>query len=208
MSAWGNNDNAANTPFWAAMQVHLAPTSANATTLFDNVTQDAIITGEAVGLFGVNAAEASADGKGAHTGWVLRTVGSGGRANRVQEEVLVAMNTIVGDSDSTYANAVISIVTQPSDGSAFTGAGNTVTFTVVASAVPANAPLTYAWEYNSGSGWSATTGDAVFTGNTSSTLTANATSNTANSWLVRAIVSSGGATSVTSSNAKITIVAP
>jgi hypothetical protein len=37
-----------------------------------------------------------------HAGWVLRTVGSGGRAGRVQYETLVAMGSITGDgSDDT-----------------------------------------------------------------------------------------------------------
>ena len=33
----------------------------------------------------------------AHTGWVLRTVGTGGRAGRVQVETLVAMGSMTGD---------------------------------------------------------------------------------------------------------------
>lgn len=37
----------------------------------------------------------------AHAGWVLRTVGTGGRAGRVQYETLVAMSSITGDSDDT-----------------------------------------------------------------------------------------------------------
>ena len=42
-----------------------------------------------------------ADNKGiAHTGWILRTVGSGGRAGRVHNEVLVA-GGISGDSDDS-----------------------------------------------------------------------------------------------------------
>jgi hypothetical protein len=36
-----------------------------------------------------------------HAGWVLRTVGTGGRAGRVQYETLVAMGSITGDSDDT-----------------------------------------------------------------------------------------------------------
>ena len=36
---------------------------------------------------------------GAHAGWVLRTVGQGGRAGRVQYETLVAMGTITNDAE-------------------------------------------------------------------------------------------------------------
>jgi hypothetical protein len=45
----------------------------------DTATAEAVLTGRGY-----------IDG-GAHTGWVLRTVGSGGRAGRVQYETLVAM---------------------------------------------------------------------------------------------------------------------
>ena len=38
-----------------------------------------------------------ATNKGVHAGWVLRTVGSGGRAGRVQQETLVAMGSMTGD---------------------------------------------------------------------------------------------------------------
>lgn len=37
----------------------------------------------------------------AHAGWVLRTVGTGGRAGRVQYETLVAMGSMTSDSDDT-----------------------------------------------------------------------------------------------------------
>lgn len=38
---------------------------------------------------------------GAHAGWVLRTVGQGGRAGRVQYETLVAMGSLTGDAEDT-----------------------------------------------------------------------------------------------------------
>lgn len=40
-------------------------------------------------------------GKGFHAGWVVRTVGTGGRAGRVQYETLVAMGSITGDAEDT-----------------------------------------------------------------------------------------------------------
>jgi len=40
-----------------------------------------------------------ASNKGAHAGWILRTVGSGGRAGRVNVETLVAMGSMTGDGD-------------------------------------------------------------------------------------------------------------
>jgi hypothetical protein len=52
-------------------------------------------------IYGADTTEVGIDGEGksiAHAGWVKRTVGSGGRANRVQYETLVAMSSISGDA--------------------------------------------------------------------------------------------------------------
>jgi hypothetical protein len=45
----------------------------------------------------VNLDGNDASNKGAHAGWVLRKVGTGGRAGRVQVETLVAMGSMTGD---------------------------------------------------------------------------------------------------------------
>ena len=37
----------------------------------------------------------------AHTGWVKKTVGTGGRAGRVHYETLVASSSITGDAEDT-----------------------------------------------------------------------------------------------------------
>lgn len=63
-------------------------------TLFGNTTANAFINGVAVGVFGLDASEMTAAKSVAHAGWVLRTVGTGGRAGRVQTEVLVAMGSL------------------------------------------------------------------------------------------------------------------
>jgi hypothetical protein len=42
-----------------------------------------------------------------HTGWVLRTVGTGGRAGRIQTETLVAMGSMVSDSSEPYEDTVL-----------------------------------------------------------------------------------------------------
>lgn len=46
-------------------------------------------------------------GGAAHAGWIRRTVGTGGRAGRVQTEVLVAMGSLTGDQsdDTQYPDA-------------------------------------------------------------------------------------------------------
>lgn len=173
MSSWGNNDNAANTPFWATTAVGLAPTSANAASLYENVTQDAFAVSlenggtrygnETVGLFLVDAAEiqttSGGHGSVAAAGWVLRTTGTGGRAGRVQQETLVALAGVVSDNnadDALYPDAVIT-VTNPVAllGPVSANSANTVTFSVAGtSVVPPNATLTYQWQVNNNTGGS------------------------------------------------------
>lgn len=47
------------------------------------------------------AVVSGASGKGFHAGWVVRKVGTGGRAGRVQYETLVAMGSMTGDSEDS-----------------------------------------------------------------------------------------------------------
>ena len=108
MSLWNNTDANTSAPIFAPMQVQLAPTQTNLDTLYGNTTVSGIITGEAIGVFGVDTAETIAQNNSAsHAGWVLRTVGSGGRAGRVQQETLIAMGSLSGDAsdDTTYPDA-------------------------------------------------------------------------------------------------------
>jgi hypothetical protein len=79
--------------------------------MFGNTTQNAFRSGVAVGVFGVGAnsggaagVEAAVTKSVAHAGWVLRTVGSGGRAGRVQYETLVAMGSL-GAQTASYGTA-------------------------------------------------------------------------------------------------------
>lgn len=212
MSSWGNNDNAANTPLWACHSVNVSANTNNQTLLFANTTLNAwnvATTGggyrhgdEAIGVFGIDANESQVR-HGMHTGWVLRTQFTGGRAGRIQEEVLVALSTMNSDSDTTYANTILTITTQPSSNSAVHGNGNTVTFSVGASSSQ-GFPITYYWQFNNGLTWANTSSNTVFSGNTSTTLTANAATVLANTWKVRVVTNSLDQT-VTSANATITI---
>lgn len=73
--------------------------------MFGNTTQNAFRSGAAVGVFGIDATEMRVTHTGAaHAGWVLRTVGSGGRAGRVQFETLVAMGSL-GQTGAAYGTA-------------------------------------------------------------------------------------------------------
>jgi hypothetical protein len=111
MSSWGNNDNAANAPYWAvnstivnapvAKNKYAEPTSANVARLYANTTANVYTSGETIGLFAVDTEEiANTEQSGvSHSGWVLKTVGQGGRAGRTQYEVLVALAEVKGDDD-------------------------------------------------------------------------------------------------------------
>ena len=110
MSSWGNNDNAANAPYWAVNSAiapanpnRAAPTSANVELLYANTTANVYTSGETIGLFAMNSTEVANTPQAgvSHTGWVLRTTGQGGRANRKQYETLVCLSTVTGDGDST-----------------------------------------------------------------------------------------------------------
>jgi hypothetical protein len=226
MSSWGNNDNAANTPLWSTASVKVAPTTENTANLFQNTTQgyweDALPNGGdrlanvAIGVFGVDANEADVNNQGAHTGWVLRTVGSGGRANRVQQEVLVAMSTMNTDGNSpVYPDATITISSQPAGNTANLTVGNTATFRVTASITEGNtaAPLTYQWQRSATIGGTyanvvnATPANTTYSGGTSAALVITPTAADADNNYYRVVVSATGTeASVTSTPAKLDIV--
>ena len=202
MSSWGNYDNANSVPFWAAMQVKQRATSANATALYNNTTPDAYITGETIGVYGVDEQEAAASSKHGSTGWTLRTTGSGGRAGRVQEEVLVALSHMYGDGDGqVYPNTAITFVTQTSNTNVLASSAQTALFFVNASASPITGPLTYQWMYstNSGSTWTNLTNGSVWSGATSNTLNISAghldTGDTGNQYKVTVSVTGTGVSS-------------
>lgn len=219
MSSWGNNDNAANAPYWAinssltsvdAQPVGTRPTAANVALLYGNTTSGVYTTGETIGLFLADAAEEQVQEalgtKPAHSGWNLMKTGSGGRANRVQWETLVALANVTTDNNSDDAvlpDAVITIVQPATLQSVFAnGSGaNTVTFSVSGTTVvPASATLSYQWQVNNNTGgtWvNIDTGVGVSTGQpgnmiksnaNTATLTLAPTANTANNYVFRAVI--------------------
>jgi hypothetical protein len=224
MSSWGNNDNAANAPYWAvnstivnaadAKSVNAAPTAANVALLYGNTTADVYTTNATIGLFLVDAQESLAT-HAQHSGWVLRTTGSGGRAGRVQNEVLVALSNVIGDGDAQqYANVTISLAAL-TDASVLANAtyyANTVSFTVTPTLVGNTAAtLTYQWQYvpSEGGAWANIPANTVpirHDGRTGATLYAmpGTTANTGSKYRVIVTAADQGV-SATSANAVITI---
>mgnify|MGYP001361293276 FL=1 len=98
MSSWSNTDTGGSAPLWAIARVNKAPTAANMHSggsgasgkLFQNATEDNLITNVTIGLFNFKDGETQS-GKIAHTGWNLKTTGTGGRASRIQFECLVSL---------------------------------------------------------------------------------------------------------------------
>jgi len=212
MANWGNTDDAANSVLWATTQVKLTPNTDNQANLYTNTTADAFISGLTVGQFGVSGAEAQAlragaNTKVAHAGWVLRTVGSGNRAGRVQNETLVAMKTITGDAsdDAIIPDFKLSIATQPSSLTINSSStSNVATFTVVAGNIPSGATLTYKWQKWGGSSFSNITDAGAYSNSATASLVV--LSNTATTGeIYRVQVGATGAANVVSTNAVITI---
>lgn len=213
MPLWGNVDNAANSTIYAAAQVKLTPDAANQTSLFDNTTADAFITNATIGQFGVDTKEQRAKSGntaiGAHAGWNLRTVGSGGRAGRVFYETLVAMGSMSGDAsdDTVLPDYRIVITTQPQSSSL--GTGNAINFTVAATSIPSGATLTYKWQRTYGAvAWEDVANTGVFqsaNGNTTTTLSVSNNATLSGNTL-RVMISATGAATAYSTNAVITVI--
>ena len=158
--------------------------------------------------------EASATNR-VHSGWVLRTTGSGGRAGRVQEEVLVALSGLSADGvdgdAQAYANVTITL-SGPSSASivANTDYANLVSFSVTPTLDGnTSATLTYQWQYNAGSSWANIPANTVpmrYNGATTATLYAmpGTTANNATKYRVVVTAADQGV-SATSANAVITV---
>ena len=217
MSSWGNNDNAANAPYWAVNSTiapdnpnRARPTAANVALLYGNTTSDVYTTGKTIGLYMVDAAEEivreSGAMKPAHAGWNLYTLGSGGRAGRETFETLVALagvkNDNNGSDDALLPDAVITL-TQPiarNPVPVSAASGNTVTFSVAGTTViPDSAVLTYQWQVNAGgqdwvsidNGTNVSTGqpgNMIKTGANTATLILDPTTTSANNYVFRAVV--------------------
>lgn len=213
---WGRLDQANNSPVFAVNSLKVAANTTNRTALFGNTTPNAFTQGQAVGVFGISQTETQAarggalKNKPAHAGWNLVTVGTGGRAGRVQVETLVALGgNITSDAsdDTIVPDFGVRISGRPANASGSNSANEVVTFTVNAVSVPTGGTLTYAWERWNGSAWAALTNAGAYSNVTTATLSVLA--NTApNGSIFRVGVGvNGGASVKYSANATLTVVA-
>lgn len=206
MAQWGSNDASSNAVLWSGALVKLAPNTANRDALFGNTTADAFITGQTIGVYGVDAAEVAAGGgKVAHSGWVVQKTGSGGRAGRVMTEVLVA-GGITGDGeDVSFPDYVLRFTSQPSNITGNSSSNQTNSVSIAAASRPTGATLAYQWQYStdSGSSWTDASGTG-YVNPTTTTLTVWANS-VADGTKLRAIVSATGAANITSNVVTFTV---
>lgn len=165
------------------------------------------VHGDITKVFGVDTAEIDAErSQGTpvtHAGWIRRTEGSGGRAGRVFNEVLVAMGSMTGDlEDVKIQDLNIVIGTQPA--SKTVTAGEATTFAVVASTVPSGGTISYNWQVSTdGDTWGNASG-GVYSNNTTATLAISDTTGL-DGYQYRVQLSATGATTVTSAAATLTL---
>jgi hypothetical protein len=202
MSQWKMDDSAANSVNWAVAQVKKTPNTANRNAFYGNTTANAFIDGVTAGQFAVDSNEVAVNPGIAHTGWVIRTVGQGGRAGRVSHEVLVAGGIISdGADDAVLPDYLLRILTQPTGNTANTSDSENATFRVVAGSTPNGAVLSYSWTYANG--------DTLATGaNVGTTTAANLVVNSAvvtTNTSFKVTISATGAANVVSANAVLTI---
>ena len=206
MALWGANvANSTSAPIYAPMQVKQAANASNRDALYQNSTAGAYITGTTTGIYGVTVGEAQANNSGiTHPGWVLRTVGSGGRAGRVFTETLVAAKTYLGDAndDAIFPDFRILIDTNPVNGTGSASNNDIVTFNVIAHTVPPSQAVGYQWNYSNGT---SLTHAGAFSNTATSTL--SVTANTGANGTFYVLVSNADAINATSSNATLTITA-
>lgn len=111
MPLWNRTDDTNGPPLFVGTLANQPPTVAARNSMYGNTTSGAFVPDKTVGVFGVSDAEknsanvSSEASKVVHTGWVLRTVGSGGRAGRVMMETLVAGSNVDG-ANTTIDDAI------------------------------------------------------------------------------------------------------
>ena len=208
MPQWKNTDHNANGVLWAASGVKVAPSSASRAAIYGNTTANAIVPGQTVGLFGVGADEVEVNHAIGHTGWVLKKTGSGGRAGRVQYEVLVAVGIKTDNAadNATLPNYRILFNTKPVGDTGSESNNEILSFTANTYSKPAGATVAMLWQYstNAGATWTNASG-AGFAGYQSNTLTAQA--NTVANGIIRVLASATGAINATSSSVTLTTTA-
>ena len=154
MSLWGNLDAANNAPVSSAMAGYGGNTpqvTANAEVYYANTQLGAFSDNQAIGIFGVSAAEqantrtVASTGVPTHAGWVTRRVGMGPVATITANAGCVAVNSTItivansgfGNTGSNGRSTIIPVVATISVNTA----GYINTITIVNPGLYANTPI-------------------------------------------------------------------
>ena len=129
MAQWSNQDASSNSVLWAPTGFNLPANTTNRDALFGNTTVNAFVTGETVGMFGVDVTEMSVS-NGAVIQTLVVNAGSGYSANAVV--TVTEPGTGSGFTANAQANATgyISAINISAAGSGYSG--NPPTFVVAA----------------------------------------------------------------------------
>ena len=154
MSLWGNLDAANNAPVSSAMAGYGGETpqvTSNSQVYYANTQLGAFTDNQAVGIFGVSAAEqansstVASTGHPAHAGWVTRRVGMGPVATitanagavGVNSTITIVANSGFGNTGSNGRSTIIPVVATISVNTA----GYINTITIVNPGLYANTPI-------------------------------------------------------------------
>lgn len=157
-------------------------------------------------VYGVDSNEALAETT--NPGWILVNEYTDMHGNsRKKNEVLVASSSYTGDAEDTvFPDAVITIVTQPSNSTA--NAATAVSFTVVPSVLPTGTTINYRWQRaaNANVAFSDLTNTGTYSNTTTATLNIANNSVATSGSIYRVQLSAAGVTANTvSANAILTI---
>jgi hypothetical protein len=170
MPLFGNKDLPNNMPNYVTKQFKKEQTANNKMSIYGNATSNAFVGGQTVGVFAADVDEVGTNPEIASQGWVLKTVGSGGRAGRVHYETLVATHITTQYANSSLVKYSITIDTQPT--SRAKNVADYTTVSVVAHETPSASPsiLTYQWMANTGSGFANLTANSTYANVTTANL--------------------------------------
>lgn len=201
MAQWNNSDAASNSVLWAVDQYKVKANTANRTAFYGNTTADAIVTGVTLGQFAVDAVEATASrGVITHTGWVVKTTGSGGRAGRVQYETLVAGGIGTDAEDVVFPDLSLYFSVNPVNDSANATANEFATFNGLALSAPAGSAIAYQWQKWGGASFANVSNGGAYSNVTTTTLAVLANT-AANGEIYRLAAANSAAATVYSTNA-------
>jgi len=119
MPLWGNTDDAANSVISAPALFNQAPTRANANLLYGNTTLNGVVTGEVVGVYGVDTTE-MAVGTGPVVDGIITFAGSGYRANTTVAFTSNNTGSSAAANGQSNASGKISAINISTNGSGYT----------------------------------------------------------------------------------------